>query len=356
MKISASEAARAQAAQQFNRSPGTLPPHDSRHAERTDADHRSDQVQRSNPGEGMSPSERTAAYADRIHERLAALAERTGLDLSAIEREFDKNVDRIQAALADGTLDARGLAHSLGATTDIVKHDVKAALAADRGFAGQGLEGGDEQTTAARVEALSESINERFAALVAELDGASVEGLEIAQERFEGHVDRLLNALANGELSGEALEQGVKNILDLARSDVQRSLALSEVPDGQQAPVDGSTEASTAEARLDALADKVDQRFENLDTSGMSAEQLAELRDLKAGFESAMERLSDATFEQGAIGREQLGEILGDIFDALKEDMAGLFGSPADGATLYHPVTGVEDLAGGVLPELDQTA
>jgi hypothetical protein len=290
---------------------------------------------------GQSPAERIQALGEKVHERLEALAQRTGLDLSDVEAAFDHNLERLLGGLADGSLSRDDLTQGIENILQHLRDDVSERLD-PRGDAA------DPGAPQARIEALTSSVEERVLALAEELGGAQGAGLEQALDAFGVHVDRLLAGLEEGSLDRHEVASGLQNVLDLVRQDVQRG--LGETDQGRQD--DGS--ASGLERRFESFVGGVDERLAGMQVPPDQADAFARLQ---AEFSSAMDRLGSAFFEEGSIGRGQFQDLFGSLFADLRQDVQGLFGDQQDAgrASLYHPVTGVERLGGGLPGGLDAT-
>lgn len=300
--------------------------------------------------EGDAPDDGTAerieAFTERIQARLEAFAEQSGLDLSEVEAAFAEHVSRLENALADGSLSRGGLAQGVQNIVAHLRDGVAAVTGSDDGRGrAEGAGAADPQ---ARVEALAGSVEERVLALAEELGGDAGAGLEQALAAFGENVDRLLSGIADGSLEAQGIRNGLEGALDLVRQDVGRSLAAAG-DDGQ-----GGQDAAT---RFDAFVSGLEERLAGLGAD-LDSDAARELDQLHASFSSAMERLGSAAFEQGSIGRDSFQELAHGLLQDLKEDVKGLLGQDlgeAAGASLYHPVTGVEQLGGGLPGSLDTT-
>ena len=296
---------------------------------------------------GQSPSERVSALGEKVHDRLSQLARKTGLDLSDIEASFDKNMERLQSALADGTLSREGLTRGVGNLLDGLRSDLSARLSeGTKGAESRGASPGE------RAEALAETTLDRFRSLIREQGGN--EGLEKAMDAFGEHMDRLLAGIEDGSLDARGIASGIQSILDLARQDVARAM-----PTEPEASPDASRNDQSAPAdpqsRFESFVAGIESRLEGIDASPAQSRALEEL---KQQFAQSMGRLDKAFFEEGAFDREKFGDLLGSLMNGLREDVKGLFGGDsgaANRASLYNPRTGLEQLGGDLPGGLDTT-
>ncbi len=194
-----------------------------------------------------NPATRVAHFAEKIEKRLAHLAESLGPDgqrlLAAATEKFQSNIERLQGALADGTLSRRDLANALSNIMDGLREDLQSGGVDFRqgGRAlppGQlrttGVEGvpegdGDEGSTdVQRIENLAAGIHERIQNLAAETSGEAGEALKNALAAFDEHVQRILAGLADGSLSAEGLEHALQNTMQMVEDDVQRAMGVED--------------------------------------------------------------------------------------------------------------------------------
>lgn len=200
-----------------------------------------------------SPAARVARFAEKIEQRLAKLAESLGPDgqrlLAAATEKFQSNIDRIQAALADGTLSRSGLKNALANTMEGLRDDLgSGGVDLHRGgrvlppgeLTAAGVDrvrgdGGDEGSSdVKRVENLAAGIDERIQKLAAETGGAAGEALKSALAAFHEHVQRILAGLADGSLGADGLENALQNTLQMVKDDVQRALGVGDPDDGER--------------------------------------------------------------------------------------------------------------------------
>jgi hypothetical protein len=353
MKISTNNIGPARAAQQAERAREAQPQPVEREAVRESGD----RIDLSRESESSSTTQRVDDFAEKTLERLAQLAEDSGTDTTDAARAFDKNMERLKAGLADGSLTGRDMAQGISNALDILKADLDDSSDPVRPDA---TRGSDQRSDSERVESLAAGIEDRITSLAAELGDR--EGLGSALEAFGGNVDRLLAGIQDGSLSGDQLAQGIQNVLDMVSSDVQRAVAPPtdgrvDLSGPDRPPVDSNPAGST-ERRFGAFVQSAESRLAEI-ASDLSPEQREGFAKLQADFSSSMDRLGSAFFDKGSIDRDQFKELFNSLFEGLKSDVQGLFGGSPGGneaASLYNPVTGVEQL-GSILPgSLDATA
>lgn len=204
-----------------------------------------------------SPAARVAHFAEKIEARLAKMAENLGPEgkrlVAAATEKFQSNIDRVQSALADGTLSRRDLANAISNIMDGLRDGLKSGgVDLDQGgralpsgpLRRVGVEGireddGDQGLTdVERIEQLAAGINERLDNLRASTSGETSEALKNAQAAFNEHVQRILDGIADGSLTGDDLAAGVQNTLQMVETNVQRSMGVED-PDGSARGVRG---------------------------------------------------------------------------------------------------------------------
>jgi len=207
-----------------------------------------------------SPEARVAHFAEKIEARLAKMAENLGPEgkrlLAAATQKFRSNIDRVQSALADGTLSRRDLKNGLSNIMDGLREGLKCGgvdmdqrgralppgQLRNAGVEGVREDGGDGGLTdVERVENMAAGINDRIQGLIEELGGEAGEALKNAQAAFNEHVQRILDAIADGSFSGDDLKNAVQNTLQMVERDVQRSLG-DEDPGGSARGTRGEIE------------------------------------------------------------------------------------------------------------------
>ncbi|MDA1265106.1 MAG: hypothetical protein O2816_08520, partial [Planctomycetota bacterium] len=272
--------------------------------------------------EGHSATERVEALADKVSERLANLAEATGADLSELEAKFSQNIDRLLEGIADGSLSERDVANGIAATLEDLSREVQTNVERPELRSTTGEEGRSESISA-RVEGLAADVESRIVNLAAEL------GLEDDQARelvssFQGNLDRLLNGVANGTIDGDALQSGVQNILSQVTNDLQRSVS-EPVRDGRST---GDVVPPTSQARFDDAVSSIEDRLANAG-EGLTGAQARAFSELEKAFQSAMDRLGDATFE-GSLSRAEFKDLFQSLVSDLGRDLQGILGSDVD--------------------------
>ncbi len=177
----------------------------------------------------LSPSERLERYAEHMEQRLAQLeanAAESGLDLSAVRSAFQDHITRLQDAMANG-LQGDDLARGIENTSNLVRDGVREA------FGLVAMNGSDESQGAAgaasgdgtlatnidiehsndRLDAIEKGIQQRLEDIFSASRNDEKEVVQNAREQFAGHMERLRNALASGNMSLEDMQRSMDNIM-----------------------------------------------------------------------------------------------------------------------------------------------
>ena len=181
-------------------------------------------------GQGnQSPSERLARFAAHMEERLSLLEQQgaeSGMDLTQVRADFSAHMTRLQDAMANG-MQGDDLARGIENTSNLVRDGVRDAigLATMRGAQGgdavDGAGSADEVASTnidiehsnERLDAIEQNIQERLNSLFdagTESDKETVQG---ARDQFNGHMDRLRDALATGNMSQEDMRRSMETIM-----------------------------------------------------------------------------------------------------------------------------------------------
>lgn len=223
--------------------------------------------------------------------------------------------------------------------------------------------GSGGKTHAERVAAFAEHIHRRLAGL-AGADRANAARLAAAEARFEHHVQRIQDALAEGALDRAELERALANVLDLLRGELAAdgaqdgaSAAAMDAASGTRGEGEPAGGAASAEERADELARSVTERVAALAQSGATDEELAHLREAHTEFLASLERARDSFFGSGAVGRGGFAQIVRSALAELREDLSSLFEDVRPGpVALYGRGAGVEELGRSGPAGIDATA
>ncbi|MDF1838718.1 MAG: hypothetical protein P1V35_12680 [Planctomycetota bacterium] len=175
----------------------------------------------------QSPSERLARFAAHMEERLSMLEEQgaeSGMDLSQVRSDFQSHITRLQEAMANG-LQGDDLANGIENTSNLVRDGVRDAMglaAMRQGDAGQSAGNADGAGTTTnidiehsngRLDAIEDRIQARLDSLFEAGSYVDKESVIGAREQFNGHMTRLRDALATGNMSGEDMRRSMETIM-----------------------------------------------------------------------------------------------------------------------------------------------
>lgn len=288
-------------------------------------------------------SERVDKFADKVQQRLEALAEETGRDLSEIEAQFGQDIERLQNAIADGSLDRadlqRGVENILGQLRGSVAEE----------FAPTRESESNREQLVDRAENFASGLENRVQNLVSDLRGQDAQGVGLAAGALEGHVDRLIAGIQDGSLSGDEIAQGVQGVIANLTQNVGRGLGLAEPVDQGTAPT--QDEPAGLEVHAERFENFVSKTEERLAAIEVAPEDARAFEQFKMEFGSAMDRLGSAVFDKGSIDARGFHNLFQGLMQDLSADAQEFLG----GASLYDASAGLESL-GGSIGSLDATA
>jgi hypothetical protein len=392
MKISASQLAAARAARPAAPAPAPARAADPVRAHDTDTvDLSKDGHGREVTGQGQSTSERVASFAENVHQRLEHLARSLDpsaeVDLGTVKAEFAQNVQRLQDGIAAGAFSDEQLATGVQNTLSLLTGGVREALglaeaprtsdAAVRAAAAAGDADAAAPSRASglspaeRISALEDKVNERIAGLMSGLDPDIARGVQAVQAQFAEHVARVQAGLESGSLDPEDIARGMQSTLGLLAQGLREALPQASesraATGADPAPAPGADPAGAADAdpvhaasadpggaaaearaaqqaRFGAFADKVAARLADMQVEGADARLVGQAA---SAFESHMQRLEHAFFEQGSLDREQFGELFSSMLGQLQKDLAAALKPEHEGVRLYGADLGVDALKAG---------
>lgn len=330
----------------------------------------------------QSPSERLGSFADKVNERLTALADKTGMDLSQVQSDFSGYVQRLQDGIDDGSLSGadleRGVRTALAMTAGTVRSSMapdqtagnqalgkpgmadKAGLVGDTGSVDKGQASND------RLEGFEAQVNERIGSLAEGADDATVAALRDAQQSFAMKLGELRSGLKDGSMDAASIGQGVQAALASLGESIKSAVAPKNEGQGTRGDSvrtgsigGGGTVAGTASADLTGAvkqasggtdAADVDTEVEGdvggrlADFAATLTERLASLKNDGAGGESLqsagadlvglIERLSSAV-EGGGITGDHAGSLFQRALAGFSSDMGDMFGKIDNQLNLY---------------------
>ncbi len=184
---------------------------------------------------GLSPSERLERYAAHMEERLSLLesnAVESGLDLTDVRSAFRDHITRLRDAMANG-MQGEDLARGIENTSNLVRDGVRDALGLvsmqganviqgaggkDSGVGANAGPGGPSTTVEVhhsmeRLNAIEKNVMQRLEEMYSVSRGAETEVVHNAREQFNGHMERLRNALSSGNMTLEDMRRSMANIM-----------------------------------------------------------------------------------------------------------------------------------------------
>jgi hypothetical protein len=194
------------------------------------------------------------------------------------------------------------------------------------------------QDPAERLAAFADAVHERLELQLRDASPEEARAIADALAEFDQNMARIQGALAEGALDRRDLARALQGTMEHLRG----ALAPEGPPTDPQVEGTRGGTPDGLERRLDALEEQVSARVAELAQSGLSAEQLAALREAHSAFAAGLERLQGA--ELGARG---VHEGLEALFAALREDLGDLAADDAGAPSLYDRSLGTEDLTGG---------
>lgn len=196
----------------------------------------------------QSPSERLARLEAHMQERLAMFEERgaeAGINLDQVRADFQHNMQRLQDAMANG-MQGDDLARGIENMSNLVRDGVREAMGivTMRGAAGTGDSAGtgaaeasmstniDIEHTNSRLDAIEQRLQERMDSLFEAGTEADKEMVHGAREEFNGHMERLRNALATGNMSHEDMRRSMETIMQHLQDNLQGATSYASSSDG----------------------------------------------------------------------------------------------------------------------------
>jgi hypothetical protein len=288
----------------------------------------------------LSPQERLANYAAHMEERLNLLEERgaeSGMDLSEVRSNFRDHITRLQDAMANG-LQGDDLARGIENTSNLVRDGVREAIGLPNlrnpnitkdsgGVTSTEVDLStniDIEHSNERLDAIEKRISERLDSLFDAGEAADKKMVIGAREQFSGHMDRLRDALATGNMSHEDMQRSMENIMMHLEDNLDSgdTHALTSGGNGNSAVTDGgnAVAASAVEKGMPGTTSVAEARAE-------SRLQVLSLltKDIKAsGAETFQPALSDLL---------KPGSPVGDFLVQMREASQKAKGGGAEGYT-----------------------
>lgn len=338
--------------------------------------------------QGQSPSERLASFADKVHDRLNALADKTGLDLSQVQSDFSDYVQRLQDGIEDGSLNGADLERGVRNALALTATTVRSTMAPGQIIGNQGLgkpgmadkpsqvvDSGSVnpgQSPSDRLDGFEAQVNERIGALAEGADEKTIAALRDAQQSFAMKLSELRSGLEDGSMDAASIGQGVQAALANLGENIQAAVApktegqgtsgdeigrgslgggasvagtasadlagpVSQAPQGAAAAEADDVAGTETEVegdvggRLADFAMTLTERLANLQNDGVGGEAL---QSAGADLIGLIERLSSAVAGGGITG-DHAGSLFQRALAGFSSDMGDMFGKIDNQMNLY---------------------
>lgn len=226
---------------------------------------------------GLTPSERLERYAEHMEERLNLLeanSAESGLNLTEVRSAFRDHIARLQEAMANG-MQGDDLARGIENTSNLVRDGVREALGlvpmneaseiqgGSGGNTGVGASAGagglsttvDVANTTQRLNAIEKNVMQRLEEMSSESRGGETEVVQNAREQFNGHMERLRNALSTGNMTVEDMQRSMANIMQHLEENLAGKTTMAATAGGSGSAAGAGTSESAGATALNVGAE-----------------------------------------------------------------------------------------------------